>query len=124
MKEKMDEFLDLLKLNWKKCPWIKVQTMEFMLNEMEKEIKEVRAELKTGSKKQLEEELGDIAWDYFNLLVLAEKKKKIRMKNVFARLMKKVKHRKPYLFEKETLSVEESVWVWKQQKAKEKTRKH
>lgn len=120
MKKQMKQFLELLDLNWRKCPWIREQTMEFMLGEMREEIEEVEAELARGNRKKLEEELGDIAWDYFNLLMLAEKKKGVKMSNVFSRMMKKVKHRKPYLFSGKRLDTAEAVRIWKKQKAKEK----
>ncbi|MDD5337537.1 MAG: MazG nucleotide pyrophosphohydrolase domain-containing protein [Candidatus ainarchaeum sp.] len=119
MRKRMTQFLDLLELNWKKCPWIREQSPEFMLSELEKEVEEVRAELKSGDKKKLEHELGDIGWDYFNLLVLAERKKGVKMKDVFLGLMKKVRHRKPYLFKKGKVSTDEAVKIWKKQKKKE-----
>ncbi|VVB98179.1 MazG nucleotide pyrophosphohydrolase domain protein [uncultured archaeon] len=119
MKKTMSEFLEILELNKKRCPWLRVQSMEYMMEEMKKEIREVEEALEKGDMENLEEELGDIAWDYFGVLTIAELSGKADAKRVFKKLMKKVRHRKPYLFEEKHISVEESVRVWKQQKAKE-----
>jgi NTP pyrophosphatase (non-canonical NTP hydrolase) len=120
MRSTFERFLALLRLNWKKCPWIREQTAEFLLSEMEEEIGEARAELRKGDRKKLADELGDIAWDYFNLLMVAEKKHGVPMKSVFSAMMKKVRHRKPYLFRKKPVDTKEAVRIWKKQKAKEK----
>lgn len=122
MEKTMSDFLKILELNRKRCPWLKEQTMEYMLKEMKKEIKEAEEAIRKGDKENLEEELGDIAWDYFGLLTVAEFGKKADSKKVFKKLMEKVRHRKPYLFEKGHIDTKEAVRIWKEQKAKE-TRK-
>ncbi len=120
MKSQMGQFTRLLALNWRKCPWIREQTPRFMLSEMREEIEEVEAELYGKDRRRLEEELGDVAWDYFNLLIILEKTRGVKMRNVFSSLMKKVRHRKPYLFEKGSVTTDEAVRIWKKQKAKER----
>ncbi len=123
MEKTMSEFLQILELNRKRCPWLKEQTMEYMLKEMKKEIREVEEALEHGDLENLEEELGDIAWDYFGLLTVAEFRKNADARRVFKKLMEKVRHRKPYLFEEGHVGTEEAVRIWKAQKAKEKRKK-
>lgn len=63
------------------------------LDELKKEIAEVEEVINSGYKVYLEDELGDVLWDYFNLLVNLENEEKIDLNKVFERVLKKYSQR-------------------------------
>lgn len=66
---------------------------ETYFNEMQKELVEVAEELSSGRRCYLEDELGDVFWDYLNLLYGLEKEGKISLANVFKRSQAKYAER-------------------------------
>ncbi|MFP4567616.1 MAG: MazG nucleotide pyrophosphohydrolase domain-containing protein [Candidatus Woesearchaeota archaeon] len=75
----------------KKSDWSKGSTTYF--NELKKEIQETEDENKTNNHVKLEDELGDILWDYLNVLVNLENEEKIKIERVFERSEKKYTER-------------------------------
>ena len=61
--------------------------------EIRKELTEVEVELKENNKVFLEDELGDVLWDYLNLLVQLENEDKISFENISKRALKKYSQR-------------------------------
>ena len=55
------------------------------LVEISKELDEVKVEIESGRQPYLEEELGDVLWDYLNLLTSLEKEGKVDLEKVFER---------------------------------------
>ena len=66
---------------------------ETFFEEIKKEIEEAEIEAKNQKQIFLEDELGDIFWDYMNLLVNLENEKKINFEKVFERSTKKYAQR-------------------------------
>lgn len=66
---------------------------ETYLVEIRKELVEVEQELDSGRLCNLEYELGDVLWDYLNLLVALEKEQGINTESVFLRASKKYEQR-------------------------------
>lgn len=63
-------------------------------DELQKEIQETLIEYKAGNQVHLEDELGDILWDYLNLLTNLQKEGKIEsIEKVFQRANKKYNER-------------------------------
>ena len=75
----------------KKNDWSKGSETYF--DELKKEIKETEDENKQNNHVKLEDELGDILWDYLNLLVNLENENKINLNRVFERSEKKYEER-------------------------------
>ncbi len=71
--------------------WCKGSTTYF--EELQKEIVEVCEELEKNRMVYLEDELGDVLWDYLNLLSHFEKEGKISHERVFERCVKKYTQR-------------------------------
>ena len=63
------------------------------LSEIKKEIDEVNAELAENRHCYLEDELGDVLWDYLNILLSLEKERGIKVENVLQRACKKYEER-------------------------------
>ncbi len=63
------------------------------LNEINRELDEVKEELDKNRTCYLEEELGDVLWDYINILVNLEEEKGINIESVLNRACKKFDQR-------------------------------
>ena len=63
------------------------------LNEIKKELAEVEEEIHSDRICYLEDELGDVLWDYLNLLLCLENEKGINVVNVFERALSKYDER-------------------------------
>lgn len=63
------------------------------LDEIRKELKEVEDEIETDRLCYLEDELGDVLWDYLNILTALESEKGISPENVFRRSQIKFEER-------------------------------
>jgi len=63
------------------------------INEIKSEICEVEEEIRSGRPCYLEDELGDVFWDYINLLQSLENEKKIKLERVFERSFQKYSER-------------------------------
>jgi NTP pyrophosphatase (non-canonical NTP hydrolase) len=74
-----------------KADWSKGSTTYFQ--ELKKEIDEVSDELDSNRQCYLEDELGDVFWDYLNLLQNLEAEGKILIEKVFERASKKYDER-------------------------------
>ncbi len=81
------------------------------LGEMNNEIAEVCAELSSGRQCYLEDELGDVLWDYLNALAALEKSHGISVEKVLQRACRKYEER---------ISGIESGQFWKDIKARQK----
>lgn len=69
-------------------------TPKMYIKQLKKEIKEVQAEMKNKNSVYLEDELGDIFWDFLNLAYLLKLEGKIETEeNIFKRCEKKFKAR-------------------------------
>ena len=63
------------------------------LNEIKSEVREVEEEMEAGRSCFLEDELGDVLWDYLNLLQSLENEKQIKLERVFERSFEKYSER-------------------------------
>ncbi len=83
------------------------------LDEIRKELAEVEEEISAGRICYLEDELGDVLWDYLNLLLCLEEEKKISVAAVFERSLTKYEER---------ISGIEAGLPWVETKAKQQRR--
>lgn len=58
-----------------------------------KEVQEVADEIAQDRQPYLEDELGDVLWDYLNLVLALEKEKGIKLEDVLARATRKYEER-------------------------------
>lgn len=82
------------------------------LNELKSEVDEVIEEYEKNRTCFLEDELGDILWDYLNILIAVKKEKNIDIKAVFSRALKKYTQRVDAIKNGQT-------WAFIKQKQKE-----
>jgi len=81
------------------------------VEEIQKEIQEVAEEIAQDRKPYLEDELGDVLWDYLNLVLALEKEKGIKLNDVLKRAARK--------YEERISGVENGI-LWKDIKEKQK----
>ncbi|RXF03946.1 MazG nucleotide pyrophosphohydrolase domain-containing protein [Pseudoalteromonas sp. PS5] len=82
------------------------------LNEIKKEVDEVIEEIPRNRSCYLEDELGDVLWDYLNILCALESEAGVDIRSVLARACKKYEER---------ISGIESGKLWKDIKEKQKS---
>lgn len=85
---------------------------ETYLAEIRKELDEVTEEIPKQRRCYLEDELGDVLWDYLNILLTLEKESAIRVDTVLQRACRKYEER---------ISGIESGQLWRDIKARQKT---
>ena len=97
MKNITDNFKQILELAKGKLEMDKQGTWSkgsiTFFEEIQNEIQESLIEYKAEKQVYLEDELGDILWDYLNLLTNLESEKKINLEKVFIRANKKYNQR-------------------------------
>jgi NTP pyrophosphatase (non-canonical NTP hydrolase) len=97
MKETLENINEIIKIakiknNYdQNGSWLKGSKTFF--EEIKKEIIEAEQENKPNRKIYLEDELGDIFWDYIHLLINLQNENKIKLENVFKRCNKKFSER-------------------------------
>lgn len=86
---------------------------ETYLSEIKKEVDEVVEEIPKSRECYLEDELGDVLWDYLNIVLALEKEQGIDLTSVIQRASQKYEER---------VSGIESGLLWKDVKTKQKER--
>ena len=70
-----------------------LQGSQTYFEEISKELEEVKQALETSYGPSIEDELGDVLWDFCNLLENLEQEEKITIKDVFKRAQEKYSQR-------------------------------
>ena len=115
-----DELYALLKLDRKQSPWSKEQTLQSRYKELVGEIKELGEALAGSDSRHTREELADVFWDAFALLVLFEESSPGYSSKMLEEVIEKYHRRKPWIRAGKSVTADEEVRIWKEMKAKEK----
>lgn len=111
----MDTFQELLNIARRKSsideihPW--ASGSQTYISEIRKEIEEVVEELPKNRPCYLEDELGDVLWDYLNIILCLEKEAGVTIEDILSRACKKYNER---------ISGIENGKLWKDIKSKQK----
>lgn len=119
----MDDLLDIARLNRKNSAWSNERTFAEMCTELENELRELEEANDKQDIENINEELGDVLWDLFNLFAIAEEKWGSDSSRIEAKIVEKVKRRKPWIFTDEKPTADEEVRRWKEAKVLEKSLK-
>ncbi len=111
----------MIRSNYIYDPWIENIDIEEALKEVEEEIAEIREAISKKDKENLREEIGDLLWTSFIVFLVASKKF-FNPSDIVDSLEKKMRRRKPYIFESNKPSLEEAIRIWKEAKEREKER--
>ncbi len=112
---------EMIEKNYEYDPWIESIDIEEALREVEEEIAEIREAISKKDQENLEEEVGDLLWTSF-IVFLVVAKSGFDPSRIVERLEKKMRRRKPYIFESQKPSLEKAVKIWKDAKKMEKKR--
>jgi uncharacterized protein YabN with tetrapyrrole methylase and pyrophosphatase domain len=119
-KNNFEELLLTLRKCKDKCPWVKEQSVESYAKEALDEIREVLEAIEKKDYENLKEELGDLLWDILMIAHMAEDGNLFKVEDIMQSIVEKMKRRKPYIFEKKEVTLEEAEKIWHGVKAKEK----
>ena len=115
MREWARKIAEMIEKNYDYDPWIEEIDLEEALKEVEEEIEEIREAMKKGDDENLEEEIGDLVWTSFIVLLVAAKRG-YDPERIVGKLEEKMKKRKPYIFSGFKPSLEEAVRIWREAK--------
>jgi XTP/dITP diphosphohydrolase len=118
--KEFEKLCDIVQRNIDKCPWVESINLNTMLNEASSEINEIEEAIYKNDIDNLEEELGDLIYDSFLLLKIAERDYNISTNEVIKRVVSKISNRKPWLFWNKKISKEEASKIWRERKKAEK----
>ena len=119
MKDSFEELVLALKQNRKKCPWSNDVDFERFVEELAKEVDEVKQAIKNKDYVNLQEEIGDLLMDTLFLGIIAEEKGLFTIKNSLDDVITKLKRRKPWVFGDEVITTKEQATKrWNEIKAK------
>ncbi len=120
--QSIEVLLNLGDKNLQKNPWVQREDItDVYFNELPGEIEEAKAEHKKNNAVYLEDELGDILWDYIMLLKTLQRDGYIRdINNVFTHAVEKYEERYDFL----DMSVGDEGYegYWERIKEKQKAR--
>jgi uncharacterized protein YabN with tetrapyrrole methylase and pyrophosphatase domain len=112
-----EEFLWVLTKNLDTCPWLKIQTLESLKHALENEGIEVREAIDADSRKDIEEELGDVLYVVLTLILIAQRDGITTLEQTMNGVVKKMIHRKPWVFgDLQVDTPEEAARLWAERK--------
>lgn len=115
MSASFNQFVELCRKSKGLCPWAKSQSTEDYANEIKSETDEAIEAIKSGDKKRMTDELGDVLNDWVHTVLTAG----LDPEEVIASADAKIRRRKPFLAENKTVTLEEAKAIWKKVKEKE-----
>ncbi len=115
-----DQLYSALELDRKQSPWSRELTMDGRIQEMKKEIAELELAIKNKDLENIHEELGDVLWDLFSVIIIAEEKHKLKKDEMIKKTIGKLYRRKPWLLTGKIVTLEEEKKIFQELKTKEK----
>ena len=115
-----DIFYSALQLDRNLSPWSREQTVVSRIQEMKKEIAELEISIKNKDSENMHEELGDVLWDLFSVMVIMEEKHNLQKEKMIQNIITKLYRRKPFLVTNQKVSLEEEKRIFQEMKTKEK----
>lgn len=124
MEKAVKEFVNSLLLKRKQCPWGRNRTLANQVEELEKEVAELKEAIGENQAAEIRGEFGDVFWDLLFVGVLAEEKGLFTIKEAIDEAHAKLKRRSPWVFGNESVSTEaDAVKRWNEIKEQEKMNK-
>jgi len=99
------------------CPWLKSIDSKEMIRRLKMEIRELE---NAKTKKEIEDEAGDVAMTALKLVYMISRDHKISKERIIRGHHEKMKRRKPFVLQGKKVSLKESVRLWAEAKRNEK----
>ncbi|NIO44175.1 MAG: nucleotide pyrophosphohydrolase [Candidatus Aenigmarchaeota archaeon] len=123
MKTEFDKTLKTIRKKVYECPWSKEEEIKGHIEELLKEVKELKEAIEKNDKINLREEIGDVFYDSMFLMFLAERDESINLEEILKTLREKIERRTPWIFGNMKINTrEEALKVWNEIKQKEKVK--
>ncbi|MFH1440263.1 MAG: MazG nucleotide pyrophosphohydrolase domain-containing protein [Candidatus Woesearchaeota archaeon] len=122
MKGEIIKLIEAIDKNIEYCEWVKSHNTDSYFKELYSEITELQKAIENNDIDNIKEELGDVLWDLVMLIRISENEFNIDSKEIVNDIIKKIKRRKPHVFDGKILSIEETKKNWKEAKKKEKNK--
>jgi len=107
------------------CPWDREQTIASMARYLQNEHEELQAAIAnvaSGDKDNLREELGDVMFVLILIAAIAEEENLFSVEDVFAGIAAKLRRRHPHVFERQRdMTMAELDEQWRRIKEREKS---
>jgi tetrapyrrole methylase family protein / MazG family protein len=114
------ELLEFIEKSLECDPWMRGTGMEGYCKEAASESKELVEAVDKNDITNIKEEIGDVLRDLLIACKLAEERGLFTLEDVYEGVLKKVKHRQPYVLEGKKVTKEEAVRIWMEAKKREK----
>ena len=122
MEKELIELSETTRKNIQFCKWVETQDFENYFWHLQEEVDELKEAIKNKDTENIKEELGDALLDMLMLIRIAERDMGIDSKQIVSGVIRKLKRRKPYIFENRSVSLEEGRRIWYSAKSKEKNK--
>lgn len=120
--DKLSELFELLQRDRKLSHFSKDLTLATRLKEIKDEVKELEVEVKLNNNEKIIEELGDVLWETFSLMILAEDEARGTADQIADSALAKLKRRKPFILENRMIQTkDEELMIYAKAKSKEKS---
>ncbi|MBN2531591.1 MAG: hypothetical protein JXB88_01800 [Spirochaetales bacterium] len=106
--------------NLRYSQWFNSLSMQDYTNRLKMELEEVLEALENNDVPNLVEELGDLYWMIHSLIIKAIDKYDFSFDDVISTVLDKFKRRKPHIFNKKELALDQEVSYWHKVKSEEK----
>jgi len=120
MEKDFEEFVNLARKALAESPWANIQTVKSYSAQLASEADEVLEAVSRSDQENLKAELGDLFWDTFMVMLIAEKQGWFKPEESIRSVLDKMKRRKPFLVTGDKVTLEEEERIWSEAKAKEK----
>ena len=124
MKDEFEELYNFIRLDDELSPWGRETTFTERIEELQKEIQEMKVELEKSDYEEFRKEVGDVLWDLLCLIAKAEHQKLLSLDKLLPEIHEKFKRRKLFLQERRKVTKEEEIRIWQEVKVREKNERN
>jgi NTP pyrophosphatase (non-canonical NTP hydrolase) len=122
MKHVFESLYELQKKNLTYSAWAKQTSLKDRVKELQSEVQELMEEVETKQWDKFGDEMGDVFWDCLGVMARAEQEGHFDSTRVLEHIYQKFTERKPFLLEEKHPTREEESRLWREVKAKQKSR--
>lgn len=105
--DKLSQLFNLLQKDRKLSHFSKDLTLATRLKEIKDEVEELEVEVKANNDEKIIDELGDVLWETFSLMILAEDEGRGTSKQIIQSAIDKLSRRKPFILENKVMETKE-----------------
>ena len=120
MKKRFQELYESLKQDREHSEWSRQHSLETRFRDLQDEVEELGEAIENKGNHEIKDEFGDVLWDLMSCAIIAEDMGMLSLKDVIEHANKKLKRRKPWVFNGKKLSLEDEKREYQEIKGMEK----